>query len=558
MSVSAAVVTTFPDWAWEIYAHDFLQSYVENFPSHIPLLVQLDGPNLKNDVERIIRNQDAVAPFRLKEHQEFIDRNKDKDDKENYRKQAVRFCHKVFALKHALNAAKDAKKNNEDHPRYLIWIDADVVFTRKVEIADIIKVLPKQGDAVSYLGRKDWDHSECGFVAFDLENGGMEVIDSIVKCYETDAVFAMDQWHDSWIFDRMVLDTKTLATNLTFNKNGRDIWTESTLSEWSQHHKGPRAKQKLKNAKKDGQKLTILTKNCVPDEVIRNNIAENQKIIKNWVSTCKKNDEEIVICSGSPALFPETLRKDANKKIIVVKHAIKRIKDAGIKPWACILLDPREHVSDFVEEPDTDIIWFVASQVQPEVTQKLLLSGCKVIGYHASVGAGEGDLTSAQEDAVVSGGSATATRGIYLLDKLGFRKFKLYGYDLCYMEKPDLNETDKSGQKKYLEVSIAITYPSASFKRSFWSEPQLLAQFDEMQSIVANKNWSFSAEGFGIVPFMIGVKNLADLRDNDKKSKMIIRSSYREVIKWPNKTHWLARLPKLLPQILRKLTLVKS
>lgn len=553
--LAAAVVTTFSDTSWDIYSKRMLESFVANWPKEIPILVKLDSKNLELDVERILRKTDGLSIGWTKEHADFVERNKDKDSKEDYRKQAVRFCHKVFALKFACDAAMNARKANaQDAPRYLIWMDADVLTTRTVTIEDIEKCLPKEGDAVSYMGRKDWPHSECGWLAFDLGNKGELLINYLWAKYCSDGVFLEEQWHDSWIFDKAIsnVSLKLTSTNITPNATGMEVWPQSPMAAWSKHYKGPIAKSELAAApkKEEGKPLIIKTQNSLPDTSIHTNILENQTLIKQWVQTCLPSDEEIVVVSGGPMLIVEDLLEEKGKKIVAVKHALSRLKEAGIKPWACILLDPREHVNDFVTSPDKDVIWFVASQVHPNVTRKLLDGGCNVWGYHASVGADEQKFTNQQSYAVVDGGSATATRGLYLLEKLGFSKFRLYGYDLCLEDKPDLSVRDDKGQPKYFEVSIESKFPLHKGKRSFWSTGELLAQAEELKKTLDHKPWKVRAFGPGIGDFIANSKRISDLRVAQKNAKLGIKPISLEGMLCKNKTrlsaHWLKALPKIL------------
>lgn len=554
---SAAVVTTFPNGMWDIYARKMLQSFVTNWPAEIPLLVALDNDALAPDVDKIIRPQDALAIGPEPDHAAFIQRNHTKDHPSDYRKQAVRFCHKVFAIHRAVKAI--AKQTEGIKPRYLIWMDADVLTTRKVTLADIEAALPKEGDAVSYLGRKDWPHSECGWLAFDLENSGDMVIDAVFKAYCRDEIFNHEQWHDSWIFDRVrasftIENQAGRWTNLTADKPGIDIWQHSPMAAWSTHYKGPVAKAQLGGqpvAIPQGQRtgnVTILTKNSLPDATIQRHVRENQKQITRWLQPCKENNEEIVVCSAGTTLIPEDLREEvkAGRKIVAVKHALTPLKAAGITPWACILLDPREHVANFVDEPDKDIIWLVASQVDPRAVKKLLDAGCTVWGYHAAVGAGEIDLIRQQEASIVSGGSATATRGLFLLDMLGFRKFRLYGYDLALPDKPDLDARDEQGQPKYLEFSIQFSHPASdtALKRAFWSEPQYIAQYQEMTEIINKPKWTFKAFGWGIVPFLVTSKNVLDLREQERKAKIAGKITNYNILLSGGVFQWLCLMAK--------------
>lgn len=552
--LSASIISTFPDVSWNVYAKRMLEGFAAHWPAEVPLLVFLDTPNLIPDVEKLIRPQDAVALHNSKEREAFLERNKGRDDPTDYRKQASRFCHKVFALKEA----SDYWKKSGEKCRYLIWMDADVLVTRKVGIDELRLCLPKEGDAVSYLGRKDWPHSECGWLAFDLDNGGHDIIDAAIQQYTSDHVFTLNQWHDSFVFDLVMLGKP--VTNLTPDKPGMEIWPQSPMAAWSRHYKGPIAKQELTGEKPVKQQqqggIQIQTKNSRPNEEIQRNILENQAQITQWLKACDVTDDEIVVASAGPMLVAEELHAEvaAGRKIVAVKHALKPLKEAGITPWACILLDPRDHVYDFVEDADKNILWFVASQVTPKAVAKLLDHGCNVWGYHASVGAAEEHLTARQPQSIVHGGSATATRGMHLLEMLGFRKFRLYGYDLCLPDKPNMDMKDEFGQPKYFEVSIDANMPNYKQKRAFWTMAELLAQYQEFQQIIQQQKWDIRAFGCGIVPFISEARRISNLRDDAKRSKLGTQKtvSYHELLRCRNKTPLWARLRKRLSSNHRK------
>lgn len=537
MNLSLAVCSTFPNNAWDVYAKKMLQSYVQFWPAEIPLLLALDDDLLLDDIKKIVRPQDAVAIGWTAEHKAFVERNKSKDQPDNYRFQVTRFCHKIFALERALDAAINQKATGSESPRYIIWMDADVITQRQVTLSDIQACLPKPGDAVATMGRKDWPHSECGWMAFDLENGGDAVIQRLYHAYATDEILQQKEWHDSWMFD--VITKENLApkvTNLTANASGMDVWPQSPMGKWSRHYKGPAAKQELMGQKSPPQKsrIQIQTKNAIPAEEICSHIEENQKLIKNWIQPCAEHDEEIVVMSAGPMTFGEDLRSEvaAGRKIMAVKHAVNKLKDAGITPWAITLLDPRPHVYSFVDNPDPAPIWFVASQVNPSVVLKLLNAGCNVWGYHASVGAGEVELTDKQPGAVIHGGSATATRGLYMLNRLGFKKFRLYGYELCVYDKPDLNARNEEGQPKYLEITLHFGSRTINQKRCFWTEPQFIAQYEEMDALIKAGKFELEAFGEGIVPFLVRAKNMADLREREMFAKINgdVMPTYQELL----------------------------
>lgn len=552
--MNIAVATTFPSNAWDIYAKKMLQSFVQFWPMDIPLLVDLDDNLHHEQIDKILRPQDGIVIGWEKDHADFVERNKDKDDPQDYRKQTVRFCHKVFAIKRACDAAiRQRTAQPVGAPRYLIWMDADVITTRNVSLDDIKACLPKEGDAVAYLGRTEWPHSECGWLAFDLDHHGAEIINAWVDLYKTNKILMMEQTHDSWAFDQITGNDATWTrTNLSPDAKDLDAWSASPMTKWSTHYKGPQAKHDLAmQPAQSGQKVIIQTKNAIPHEEICKHIEENQKLILNWIQPCEPTDEEIILVSAGPMMIPEDVR-GLKGKVVAVKHALKPLKDAGIKVWASILLDPRPHVADFVQDADPSILWFVASQVDPEVTKVLIAKGCTVWGYHASVAAGETELTNKQRHAVISGGSATATRGLFVLNHLGFSKFRLFGYDLCYPDKPDMRKRDDLGQPKYMEMSVGFNDNNLGAKRCFWTEPQLIAQFEELNELIKNDKFKLSAHGDGIIPFVIKSKNLAEMRNRDMIAAITNgrKTTYEDLL-WGSSRNWHKWLPKVLRKRMR-------
>lgn len=531
MTINAVVITTFPNNAWDVYAKKMVASFVQNWPQDVKFLIELDDDLLAPDVNKILRPDDCVASGWMQDHRDFVEKHKDKDDPQDYRKQAVRFCHKIFAIKRLLDAVN--QDGVENAPHYLIWLDADVITTAPVTEEMLTMCLPSEGDAVAYLGRKDWHHSECGWMAFDLKCGGGDLITKLFNEYANNRVHEYKEWHDSYIFDRICEVDEVRRTNLTEDKPGMDIWQHSPMAVFSAHYKGPQAKAKLMKQElaydpgsRGNTNIRVKTRNSIPNEEICKNIEENQKQIVNWAMPCLPIlpiDDAAVVVSAGPSLVAEDILEEvaAGRKIFAVKHALTKLKEAGITPYACLLLDPRGHVYDFVENPDTNVIYFVASQVQPKVVKNLLDRGCTVIGYHASVGANEGHLTSKQPLAVVHGGSASATRGLHLLEMLGYKNFRLYGYDLCHSEKPDMSLKDEFGQAKYFEMNIGFEGGDFKMKKTFWTEGQFIAQFEEISDIIKSEKWNIQAFGDGIVPFIIKAKRAFDLKISKSKDKLL-------------------------------------
>src|SRR3546814_13439771 len=69
---------------------------------------------------------------------------------------------------------------------------------------------------------------------------------------------------------------------------------------------------------------------------------------------------------------------------------------------------------------------------------------------------------------LIGGGSTSATRGISVLNVMGFRRYHLFGYDSCYFDREATEEKAKNGLPKWFEVEVG--------NRKFITDAELLAQ----------------------------------------------------------------------------------
>ena len=533
MTNKIAIVTTFSNKDFDRYPKAMIQSIAAYWPQEVDLFVQLDEePESDNIRQKIVESLEEIGIERVVNismsfsdaQKEFLARNKNNPkvpESSNYRFQYVKFSYKVFALKSALGYAL---ANEYTH---LIWVDADVITKKKIKMEDIEKLLPTKEDGVSYLGRKDWNHSECGFMAFDLTKEevslcsgtinidhvlGASIINNLYNDYTTDNVLSRQEWHDSYVFDEIRKELKIDGKNLSEGVEGRDVFDRCVLSEWMEHLKGNRKNKGVKaEVARTGpmniDAIKIQTQNCVDHDVILKNISENLSLIDHWVEPLKENDEEIIMASAGPSLSPMDFldsdgKRKNNHKIVAVKHSMDRLLSWGIVPWACLLLDPRPHVETFVQDPHPDVIYFVASMVDPSVVKTLKSKKAKIIGYHAFVGAEEYKVIPNEQ--LICGGSATSTRGLSVFEVLGFKTFHLYGYDLCSLVEPDLQEKKQNGKLVWEKITMSVkTWGGKETSRTFWTKGEFLAQAKEFKDIYMHrKSLRLIAHGDGMIPWI--------------------------------------------------------
>lgn len=283
--------------------------------------------------------------------------------------------------------------------------------------------------------------------------------------------------------------------------------------------------QTLVNAK---QALQVKTKNCVSHENIVEQVKFTQSLGLNWVQECKAHDHKAVFVSAGPSwknFIPEIReRYKAGDHIYCVKHSHDGLIEAGIVPYGCFLLDPRDHVKDFVENPHAQVRYIAATMCHPTTIRQLMEHDAKIWLYHALVGAGEDKV--ATKGLLVPGGSCSATRGLVVLRLMGYRHMSLYGYDSCFYDVDLDKKAEDAGKVADLTVktfaangfdwtaydnmaqSIAgIREEAKKFikveidGKEFTTTAELVAASQDFQTISAQmSDVTFEVHGDGMVP----------------------------------------------------------
>ena len=291
--------------------------------------------------------------------------------------------------------------------------------------------------------------------------------------------------------------------------------------------------------------IVVHPRDCVPKDYIKNNIKSNMTLIdpKKWVTKHMAHQEKAILVSAGPYLdygaLKMFIKDNPDAKLLTVKHAYPHLIANGIKPWGCVILDPRPITGvsthnvvrkDLFKNLDPDTNFFVASMTDPSVTNFFISKECKIWGWHAftdSLREEDEQGTQIQNQQVkvpddlgipkgatmITGGTCAAMRGIGILHTMGFRNIDLFGFDSCRDEpsKEELTETtgDIEGgevpKPKYIEVSVD--------EKKYWTTGELLAMAQDCEKV-------FQDEGLeGVLSFHGKDTMVADLWDIQQKKK---------------------------------------
>lgn len=228
---------------------EFLESWQKHSRKQ-ELIVVVDNPALVDAEYKNVR----FVPFTNPKYYEFVNEFKDVPQyrgqyqgRYEYRLDVVRFCHKIFAIGEAVQYLTDKDS-------MLVWWDADAMLTAPLTEQKLKTGLGPFDWVAASLGRKDWDHTETGIIAFNLKHEQATMfIRDMVHVYESRQVFKLQTgMTDSFVYD-VVKDIYEKQRNVKFKNiseglSGTHVWPNTFLAKFSEHHKGPEAKSQLYQA----------------------------------------------------------------------------------------------------------------------------------------------------------------------------------------------------------------------------------------------------------------------------------------------------------------------
>jgi hypothetical protein len=253
MIKSTLYITSFIEKMYQLSGKKMIESFL-NTDQDGDLLICYEDFNFDSIIEN---NKDNILTYNLTDDQylqEWLENNKDiipihfggtasnivfKNDK-LWNVKASRWFRKIASIKYAM----EVYGNKYD---YLIWVDCDCVFKKKIPISVHNNIL-NDCAMFYYFGkqREKYDTGyETGFLGFNKENGGYNFINLIIETYDKkfrDIV----RWDDGYVIRKVNelyntnIKTKDIAGNV-FNP----INCKNPYYNYISHNKGFHAKNKV-------------------------------------------------------------------------------------------------------------------------------------------------------------------------------------------------------------------------------------------------------------------------------------------------------------------------
>lgn len=243
--------------------------------------------------------------------------------------------------------------------------------------------------------------------------------------------------------------------------------------------------------------------NTAPEKVIEN-IRENAKWGCNPVRAHMiQDDQEIMILAGGPSLndFEDEILENyrAGMKVITVNGTYQWAQERGIMRVNQCMIDARPFNARFVEPPRDDCYYFIASQCDPSVFEKLPPE--RTFYWHVT---GTPDAIEAIDECypeyvLAGGGSTVVLRTIVLMRILGFKKMVIYGMDSC------IRGTDHHAYEQKENDYKVSTIPVTIGGKTFTCQPWMAYQAFEFMDMVKTLGDEFmlDVKGDGLIAHIL-------------------------------------------------------
>ena len=215
-------ITSFNKRLYDDYAHKFLQTYAETKQTiKVICYVEEDYQYPNYQGVTYVNMVQEIPEFTA-----FKERHKDKVT-ENFRKDGVRFCPKVFAQHHA------SKLNKK-----FMWLDADNIFCKQFPSNFVETFIP--GDTfTTFYGRNEY--TECGVVGFNATlDISKKFFETYINHYLKDTIWDLRYNTDCHAFDNTRSLVKVKERNKADGADGHIIARDKEINIYIDHKKGKR------------------------------------------------------------------------------------------------------------------------------------------------------------------------------------------------------------------------------------------------------------------------------------------------------------------------------
>ena len=265
-------------------------------------------------------------------------------------------------------------------------------------------------------------------------------------------------------------------------------------------------------------------------EIVYSNIRKNYgKGLRQLKCFEEQADQKVVVLCGGPSLndYVDEIKehKKNGAKIITMNGTYGWAREHDLWPVTQFMIDARAFNSRFIEPVDEQNLYCMASQVDPDLIDKLPAD--RTFLFHANLDEGSIEIANElvgklyEDWFPITGGSTVGLRTLPALKMLGYRDIEVYGFDSCWRGESDVPEGDMrhhAFDQEENDVTSERVAMATVEGRKFMLEPWMLTQAHEYMTIKARvlQGMNIKIHGNGLIAWCIetGIDQIDELKGN--------------------------------------------
>jgi hypothetical protein len=204
------VISTFSIDGYELYGHQMIKTWLNFWPSDCKLIIYTEGYKLtEKDIRLTEIDINDACPDLLIFKEKSRDLIKDHNNKKliNRISKTIKWCHKVYAMKHAL---ENCQTDN------LIFLDGDTYTKNHVSSSLAKDLVASHLFSVHFEKLKHGLHFETGLISFNMHHPQMTLLkNNMLKDYNTLDIYNHEKtWDGYWfayLYKKFNLDVLDLS-----------------------------------------------------------------------------------------------------------------------------------------------------------------------------------------------------------------------------------------------------------------------------------------------------------------------------------------------------------
>lgn len=233
--MSTLVITTFSEDGYHLYGKRMIDTWCRYWPADYTLRLYVEHNLVVDDPRVEIVNLHDASKALVDFKTRYYEQAKNTKDKKKRNKilKTIKWCHKVYAIEHALNSDHD----------HLIFLDADTYTRTKVPSGQLETLVGPNLFAVHFEHLQGMPHYETGLIIFNKKHNQIQDLkENLTIAYNTGEIFQLPKSWDGFWFAELHARRKYSVLDLAGGRR-TGVFTNPKVRDILVHEAGKRKYQ---------------------------------------------------------------------------------------------------------------------------------------------------------------------------------------------------------------------------------------------------------------------------------------------------------------------------